>query len=337
MDTIYGDGYTCTFVGYTASGKPKYACICHATNITYNFYLLAGWTQEQCATFIANNIKYDCPPAAPITCDQQFTVVDVDTGIYITGASVEVGGVGCTEYPSIERYIIYELLEGSWYNVIASKAGYTCPNDICKDTFQACSAAIVLKLKAVSYLTIIPATQNVSAAGGPGTIITVESNVSWTASTDKTWLHINTWATSGSGFGTVSFTVDENPGTDTRTGTITIAGDIITRTCTITQPGSKIIGDITKVTLDGKLLPESGTLNWILYDDAHVKVFFKNISATVAGPAHIWLTDETGATLTGCDVTTGDIPANSVEYVIDLCVFLPDIVKIKTLTAHIDP
>lgn len=99
------------------------------------------------------------------------------------------------------------------------------------------------------------------------------------------------------------------------------------------------IGDITKVTLDDKLLPEGGTLDWVLHDDAHVKVFFKN-TGTTTGAFHIWLVDETGGTITGCDVTTDSIPAASAapsEYFVDLCVFLPDVVKIKTLTAHITP
>ena len=122
-----------------------------------------------------------------------------------------------------------------------------------------------------------------------------------------------------------------------------------TRTCTpkgclpesriIDDVSCKPVGDITKVTLDGKLLPEGGTLDWILNDDAAVKVFFKNIG-NVAGPFHIWLTDDTGlltSIIMGCDVTTDSIPADSAEYYVDLCVFLPDAVKVKTLTAHITP
>jgi len=101
-------------------------------------------------------------------------------------------------------------------------------------------------------------------------------------------------------------------------------------------------GDITKVTLDDKLLPEGGTLDWILDDDAHVKVFFKNIG-NVASTFHIWLTNDTGVpvgtgpTIIGCDITTSSIAADNTEYYVDLCVFLPDIVEVKTLTAHIDP
>ena len=98
-------------------------------------------------------IDFSITGVSAATCSQQFTLVDDITGAYITGATILVGeppGVPCTEYLSIERYQIDDLVESSWYNVIASKSGYTCPSDICKDTFQACMIAITLKLKAYS-------------------------------------------------------------------------------------------------------------------------------------------------------------------------------------------
>ena len=122
-----------------------------------------------------------------------------------------------------------------------------------------------------------------------------------------------------------------------------------TRTCTppgcdieeriIDDVSCRADGDITRVTLDGKLLPEGGTLNWIVNDDAAVKIYFKN-TGTVASAFHIYMTDETGSTITGddgeCDITTGAIAADGVEYYVDLCIFLPEVVKLKTLTAHIE-
>lgn len=95
-------------------------------------------------------------------------------------------------------------------------------------------------------------------------------------------------------------------------------------------------GDITSVTLDGKLLTEGGTLDWVLNDDAHVRVSFRNTGNT-ASTFRIWLTDESGSTITGCDITTGSIPADSGIYYVDLCIFLPTVVKVKTLTVHITP
>ena len=107
----------------------------------------------------------DSSCAVPL-CNQQFCPVDFDSGEYITGANIEVGGAPCIEYPEIERYQINNLTEGLWYNVIASKTGYTCPDDICKDTFEACGAAITLKLKEEPVIkgTLI-VTSNPSGAG----------------------------------------------------------------------------------------------------------------------------------------------------------------------------
>ena len=118
-----------------------------------------------------------------------------------------------------------------------------------------------------------------------------------------------------------------------------------TRTCTppgcdieeriIDDVSCRADGDITRVTLDGKLLPEGGTLDWILNDDAAVKIYFKN-TGNASSVFHIWLIDETGSTITGCDIMTEAIPPDAIEYYVDLCVFLPDVVKVKTLTAHIE-
>lgn len=123
------------------------------------------------------------------------------------------------------------------------------------------------------------------------------------------------------------------PGKIRQTRTCTPAGcDIEERI--IDDPGCAHIGDITKVTLDDKLLPEDGTLGWLLNDEAAVKVYFKN-TGNVANSFHIWVTDETGATL--CDVTTAEVPADGVERYVACGSFTPSVKKVKTLTAHISP
>jgi WD40 repeat protein len=74
---------------------------------------------------------------------------------------------------------------------------------------------------------------NVSAAytRNTGTIrVTAQSECSWAASSKSTWIHI-TSGPGGSGSGTVTYSVDANPGSSLRIGTLTIAG----ATCTITQ------------------------------------------------------------------------------------------------------
>ena len=82
--------------------------------------------------------------------------------------------------------------------------------------------------------TISPAIQSFSSGGGTGSVeVTVPDGCSWTAeSNNKDWIDISS-GNSGSGNGTVGYTVSANTGIDSRTGTITIAG----QTFTVIQSG----------------------------------------------------------------------------------------------------
>jgi hypothetical protein len=80
-----------------------------------------------------------------------------------------------------------------------------------------------------------PASQNVSAGGGAGSVnVAAVSGCSWSASTDVGWISLIA-PLAGSGNGTVNFTVAANAGSE-RTGNLTIAG----QRSTITQaaPGA---------------------------------------------------------------------------------------------------
>jgi hypothetical protein len=72
--------------------------------------------------------------------------------------------------------------------------------------------------------------QTLSASGGAGsTKVTSKPTCAWTAASGASWLTV-TGGSSGSGNGTVSFSADANPLSTTRTGTMTIAGQIYTVT-----------------------------------------------------------------------------------------------------------
>ena len=106
--------------------------------------------------------------------------------------------------------------------------------------------------------------------------------------------------------------------------------------CPCTHPAPLApFGDITKVTLDDELLPESGTLAWLLHDEAAIKVYFKN-TGNEASAFHIW-TDKDGVAIPGADVTTAEIPADGIEYYIDCGSFIPSAEAVRTITAHINP
>jgi hypothetical protein len=75
---------------------------------------------------------------------------------------------------------------------------------------------------------INPTSQSIGAAGGAGTQISVTSasGCAWTATTTDAWITVTAGA-SGSGNGTVNFTIAANSG-PARTGTISVAGHTFT-------------------------------------------------------------------------------------------------------------
>jgi hypothetical protein len=80
---------------------------------------------------------------------------------------------------------------------------------------------------------ILPTTQSFSNASGTGTVsVTAGSGCSWTAASNVSWISVTSGA-SGSGNGTVGYSVQANVGA-ARSGTLTIAG----HTLTVSQGGA---------------------------------------------------------------------------------------------------
>ena len=76
--------------------------------------------------------------------------------------------------------------------------------------------------------TIAPATQPFSAGGGTGSVaVTAASGCSWSSSSSVGWVSILS-GSSGSGNGTVGYSVAANPNGTSRTGTVTVAGKTLT-------------------------------------------------------------------------------------------------------------
>jgi hypothetical protein len=77
---------------------------------------------------------------------------------------------------------------------------------------------------------IAPTSQTFTASGGTGgpVAVTTQSGCAWTAVSKASWITVTT-GSSGSGSGTVAFSVAANTGGD-RTGTLTIAGRMFTVT-----------------------------------------------------------------------------------------------------------
>jgi C1A family cysteine protease len=83
--------------------------------------------------------------------------------------------------------------------------------------------------------TVAPTSGTFASAGGSGTAsVTAGTGCSWTAKSNVSWLKITAGA-QGTGPGNVSYTASRNTSKNSRTGTMTIAG----QTFTVTQSGTK--------------------------------------------------------------------------------------------------
>ena len=81
-------------------------------------------------------------------------------------------------------------------------------------------------------LTVSTSRLDFSAAGGDNTF-TISSNVSWTVTTDQAWCTVS--PVSGANNGTVTVNATANPDSYSRTASITIMGNSITRKITVNQ------------------------------------------------------------------------------------------------------
>jgi hypothetical protein len=78
--------------------------------------------------------------------------------------------------------------------------------------------------------TVTPATQNIAASGGNATVsVTTTNGCGWTAAANQSWVTVTSGAT-GSGNGTVAYSVAPNTTTASRTATLTAGGQAVTVT-----------------------------------------------------------------------------------------------------------
>ena len=86
---------------------------------------------------------------------------------------------------------------------------------------------------------IDPISAALPAAGGPGSVAVTASaaDCGWTAVSNDAWITVDPGTASGTGAGTVNYTVAANPLSTSRAGTVTIGG----QTFTVTQAGALVI------------------------------------------------------------------------------------------------
>jgi hypothetical protein len=110
-----------------------------------------------------------------------------------------------------------------------------CPASITRMTAYISANSSCLSRAPICTFIISPTSASFTSAGGSDTFSLTASDAgcAWTATTAATWIHITAGA-SGNGSGRISYTVDANTLTSTRSATITAGG----QTYTVTQSGA---------------------------------------------------------------------------------------------------
>ena len=176
--------------------------------------------------------------------------------------------------------------------------------------FQATKAgssdAFIVKISDVAVgctFSIAPTSESFPASGGTGSLaVMAPDGCMWTASSNDSWITI-TSGESGSGNGTVEYSVAANPGASSRTGTMTIAGQTFTVTQAGTAPVSALTVSPLTLSFSGavgdppaqqafQVGSDAGTVNWsatvdLLNGSGWLTVSPTSGSATLQQPATV--------------------------------------------------
>jgi all-beta uncharacterized protein/BACON domain-containing protein len=161
--------------------------------------------------------------------------------------------------------------------------------------------------RATCRYTVNPPDQSVSTAGGEGNVaVTTASECSWTATTDVNWIRLSA-PLSGSGNGSVGFSVSANAGND-RAGAVIIAGQrsIITQlaqggnppACTYTLSSTSQNIDATGGAGSTGLSTQAGC-QWTASSNASWITVTSGASGTGNGSVGFTIAGNTGAARTG--------------------------------------
>jgi hypothetical protein len=171
---------------------------------------------------------------------------------FLSGVTMTLTGAagGTTVTDSLGNYSFTGLGSGT-YTVTPEKTGYSFTPVNRTVTLSGANAvnqnfAAALGGGGACTYSISPTSQSFSAAGGAGSAgVTAPAGCNWTAVSNAVWITI-TGGSSGSGNGTVNYSVAANAGS-ARTGTMTIAG----QTFTVNQSGA---GGGSAFSISGKVM-----------------------------------------------------------------------------------
>ncbi|MCM3874547.1 MAG: peptidoglycan DD-metalloendopeptidase family protein [Pyrinomonadaceae bacterium] len=127
-----------------------------------------------------------------------------------------------------------------------------------------CGTNYVSSSTEVSH-SISPSSQSFGIPGGSGSVNVTSTGCTWEAVSNDSWITI-TSAASGSGSGTVAYSVSDNSASGLRTGTVTIGGHVFT----VSQTGGGITNQAPIVNAGNDqtaILPAAAVLNGAASDD----------------------------------------------------------------------
>jgi hypothetical protein len=141
----------------------------------------------------------------------------------------------------------------------------------------------------VCTYSISPTSQTLGPTTGTGSInVTAPSGCSWTATSKAPWIRI-TSGSSGSGNGTVSYSVAANTSTSQRTGTMNIAG----QTFTVTQASApKISASPTSVNFGNLNLDSTSEKTVTILNDGNSDLVISSIDIAGANPSDFSQTND---------------------------------------------
>jgi len=138
-----------------------------------------------------------------------------------------------TTTDSLGNYVFSGLTNGT-YTITPSKSGYTFTPSNWTVTINGANQTGIDFTSALNCTYYIsPTNQSFSSSGGTGNVsVTTQSECIWTATSNSSWITVSS-GNSGTGNGTVNYSVSANSSTSSRIGTMTEAG----QTFTVTQSG----------------------------------------------------------------------------------------------------
>ena len=239
------------------------------------------------------------PPCAPAISP---TSSNLATSAAATGSVTVTAGTGCTwtAASNVGWITINAGTAGTGNGTVsysvAANAGTTSRTGTMTIGGQTFS---VTQAGAPCTFTISPASSNLTtSAAATGTVtVTAGTGCGWTAASNVGWMTISA-GTSGSGNGSVSYSVAANAGTTSRTGTMTIGG----QTFNVTQAGAPCTFTIS---------PTSSNLTSSLAASGSVAVTAGAGCGWTATSNDSWITIGSGGNGTGNGNVTYNVTANT--------------------------